>query len=125
MLLNTVIINIMINGKMLPLFLSCFYFTIRTTLTEDYFLSESLCSPYEELDNVHSIPLIVASFNAKRAESDLVPSTTKKARTVKDTNDSPIEKALELLNAAQNWILDIDLDFFSTANPFCNAFSEV
>ena len=115
----------MINGKMLPLFLSCFYFTIRTTLTEDYFLSESLCSPYEELDNVHSIPLIVASFNAKRAESDLVPSTTKKARTVKDTNDSPIEKALELLNAAQHWILDIDLDFFSTANPFCNAFSEV
>jgi len=53
---------------------------------------------------------------------ELVPSA-KRARVDKDS--SPDEKALELLTNAQYWILNIDLDFFSTANPFCDTFTEV
>ena len=95
----------------------------RTTLAEDYFLSELLYSPYEDLGNVHTIPLVVVSFNSN-SESDLVPCA-KRARIENDKNDSPYEKAVELLDGAQHWILDIDLDFFSTANPFCDMFTEV
>ncbi|XP_065915569.1 UPF0489 protein C5orf22 homolog [Dysidea avara] len=95
---------------------------IQTTLAEDYFLSELLYSPYEDLGNVHTIPLVVVSFNSN-SESDLVPCA-KRARIENDKNDSPYEKAVELLDGAQHWILDIDLDFFSTANPFCDMFTE-
>ena len=97
----------------------------RTTLAEDYFLSELLYSPYEDLGNVHTIPLLVVSFN-DNSELDLVPSA-KRARlgVADDKSDLPNEKALELLTGAQHWILDIDLDFFSTANPFCDPFTEV
>ncbi|XP_065915176.1 UPF0489 protein C5orf22 homolog [Dysidea avara] len=95
---------------------------LRTTLAEDYFLSELLYSPHEDLDNVHTIPLVVVSFSSN-SELDLVPST-KRARIENDKNDSPNEKAIKLLDGAQHWILDIDLDFFSTANPFCDPFTE-
>ena len=99
------------------------YNDYRTTLAEDYFLSELLYSPHEDLDNVHTIPLVVVSFSSN-SELDLVPST-KRARIENDKNDSPNEKAIKLLDGAQHWILDIDLDFFSTANPFCDPFTEV
>jgi len=100
---------------------SCMH-TCRVTLAEEYFLNELLYSPNKDLDNISTISLLVVTFN-QDSEWDQA-KRSKKARLNKDGNLA-CDEALKLLAAAQHWILDIDLDFFSTANPFSNSLSKV
>ena len=99
-------------------------YTCRVTLAEDYFLSELLYSPCKDLDNVYTVPLIVVTFNQ---DSGWDEATRAKRARVSDNDSGSLasSEALKLLAGAQHWILDIDLDFFSTANPFCGSLSKV
>lgn len=63
--------------------------------------------------------LLVVTFNSN-SEWDQA-TRAKKVRM----SDSGSLDALKLLTGGQHWILDIDLDFFSTANPFCSLLSKV
>ena len=95
--------------------------TCRVTLPEDYFLSELLYSPCEDLDNISTVSLIVVTFG-----QDSQATRAKRARMSDNGSGSlACNEALKLLAGAQHWILDIDLDFFSTANPFCGSLSKV
>lgn len=70
-----------------------------------YFLNELLFSPVSELENAKTATLAVL--------------------TVGGQSDSVDELLVEVLRRSQAWVLDLDLDFFSTANPFKSMFSEV
>ena len=87
----------------------------RVTLAESYFLSELLYSPSKDLDNISTVSLLVVTF-PPNGEWDRA-TRAKKAKM----SDSGSLDALKLLTGSQHWILDIDLDFFSTANPFCSS----
>ena len=39
-------------------------------------------------------------------------------------NQGSVVESLQLLLESQNYVLDIDIDFFSTQNPFLEMFSE-
>lgn len=73
--------------------------TIKLTATNAYFVSEVLYAPLEELTNVKEVTLIVLTFDDNSM----------------DTIDH-IRKLVNLEN--DSYVLDIDLDFFSTRNPF-------
>ena len=75
------------------------------SLPLNYFLNELLFSPASELENAQSATLVVL--------------------TVADQCDSVDEQFIEVLRDCRAWVLDFDLDFFSTANPFKSMFSEV
>lgn len=92
-------------------------YTVRVTLPETYFLSELLYSPCKDLDNISTVSLIVVTFNQDNGRN--------KARMDKDNGSLAYSEALKLLTGAQQWILDIDLDFFSTGNPFWGSLSKV
>ena len=91
----------------------------RVTLAENYFLSELLYSPSKDLDNISTVSLLVVTFNPN-GEWD----QTTRAKKAKMSDSGSLD-ALKLLTSSQHWILDIDLDFFSTANPFCSSLSKV
>lgn len=71
---------------------------IRVTCTENYFLSDALFAPKSELQNEKAITLIVTTFSE---DNKLL-----QADNLKQLLDREI------------FILDIDLDFFATRNPF-------
>lgn len=61
--------------------------------------------------NVRTIPLYVFTV-------ELTP-------TIEDTVPQWYSKVKQLLSESAAWILDIDLDFYSTTNPFKDWFTEV
>lgn len=68
--------------------------------------------------------LIVVTFSSSSGWDQA--ARAKRARmSVNDNGSLACSEALKLLAGAQHWILDIDLDFFSTANPFCSSLSKV
>ncbi|XP_073975914.1 misexpression suppressor of ras 6 isoform X3 [Rhodnius prolixus] len=72
---------------------------IRLTCPVGYFVSEALYTPVHKLENTRDVVLEVATFNGK------------------PENDAAVISKMNL-DAPQGLILDIDLDFFSTMNPF-------
>lgn len=73
---------------------------IRLTATNTYFVSEVLYAPLEDLVNVREVKLIVITFDAENSKDK-------------------IDEMKSLLNLGNDsYVLDIDLDFFSTRNPF-------
>ena len=96
----------------------------RVTLAENYFLSELLYSPHKDLDNISTALLVVATVVHNNEWEQA--TRAKRARLDDSGNDTVARReALELLAGAEHWILDIDLDFFSTANPFSGSLSKV
>uniref|UniRef100_A0A8D8R2L1 UPF0489 protein C5orf22 homolog n=1 Tax=Cacopsylla melanoneura TaxID=428564 RepID=A0A8D8R2L1_9HEMI len=73
---------------------------IKLTATNSYFVSEVLYAPLEELTNVKQVTLIVVTFKTQ------------------NMNES-FDKMRQLLSLENDsYVLDIDLDYFSTRNPF-------
>lgn len=73
---------------------------IRLTATNTYFVSEVLYAPLKELTNVREVKLVVITFDAN--------SSLDKVDEIKSL----------LCLDSESYVLDIDLDFFSTRNPF-------
>jgi hypothetical protein len=91
---------------------------IRVTCTENYFLSDALFAPESELNNKKEVVLIVRTIRADAEDEK--------------TSLHSIGKMLqEILQCRKVFILDIDLDFFSTRNPFgtmyqnCNLYDQL
>ncbi|XP_043685774.1 UPF0489 protein C5orf22 homolog isoform X3 [Vespula pensylvanica] len=80
----------------------------RLTCTEPYFISEGLYAPLEDLDNTREITLhtmTIGLFIEDPGKKDDFMSISSALRHYLPEKDTP-------------YILDIDLDFFSTRNPF-------
>lgn len=84
------------------------YFRVHLPIA--YYLSEGLYACLDQLENVKTIPLYVLMFDLKEHI---------------DTISEPCIILQKLLEESSAWILDIDLDFFSTVNPFKFMFTEV
>ncbi|XP_046618323.1 UPF0489 protein C5orf22 homolog [Neodiprion virginianus] len=81
---------------------------IRLTSSEAYFVSEALYALPEELENVKEVTLhviTIGSFMEDPTKKDDFPAITASLRRYLPESDTPL-------------ILDVDLDFFSTKNPF-------
>ncbi len=83
-----------------------------------YFISEMLCVPRSQLDNVREIPLLVTTVTIPSA-TDMMPPQPKRQRLLPENG---IDK---LLKESKGWVLDFDLDFFSTGNPYRGPFTSV
>lgn len=77
-----------------------------------YYLSEGFHSAMNKLENIQIIPLIVITMEF---------SPTDKQQCCPHW----YEQVKDLLMKSKGWILDIDLDFYSTVNPFKDWFTEV
>ncbi|XP_054732580.1 UPF0489 protein C5orf22 homolog [Anastrepha obliqua] len=79
---------------------------IKVDLQLDYFVSEGNYCDKKELENVRDMELQVINVDTA-------------------TEDAPIDTA-QFIKAtdAPNFVLDIDLDFFSTSNPFIDVYRE-
>lgn len=74
---------------------------IRLTCPENYFLSDALYAPENELGNKKEVTLIVFTIGDSEGSLDDVEAAVKNVLLDKEI-----------------FVLDIDLDFFSTRNPF-------
>ncbi|OQR67062.1 UPF0489 protein C5orf22-like [Tropilaelaps mercedesae] len=83
---------------------------VKVTLPEEYFVSECLWAPEESLCNMKDCTLYVATL----ADVDM-------GRIEKSCEGAGDDSGQETWSAS--WILDIDLDYFSTENPFEGIFS--
>ena len=118
-----------------------------------YFLNEGLCAPVQEMENVRRCSLWVKtlkcsshtcdcskSSDVEQAHGHKVTSSTELKEDFQDESNcslSPAKKVklessvrrrmsfVDALRQHEAWILDIDLDFFSTRNPFRKRFTEV
>nr|XP_002735086.1 PREDICTED: UPF0489 protein C5orf22 homolog [Saccoglossus kowalevskii] len=125
---------------------------IRVTCTEDYFLSDTLYAPISDLVTndanpmynakcvtlyvVTLAPAIFQEFVVSRSESDknddeleLAPSARKPTTTdskgiIDESFDSVKSLLNQVLESGKAFLLDVDLDFFSTKNPFKDLYSE-
>ena len=101
-----------------PMIAYAYLHRVATSLS--YFISELLYTPDENLENYREAVLHVLT----------VPLTTDSAYCVRESH-TPSETANiaaqlhSLLSSSASWVLDFDLDFFSTSNPFKHFFSEV
>ncbi|KAM3967517.1 misexpression suppressor of ras 6 [Aphomia sociella] len=76
---------------------------LRVDSTEPYYLSDALYSA--ELVNERKFTLTVAEL--------------------KKSNENEMARLIENINISQPYVLDIDLDFFSTGNPFLNLYENI
>ena len=120
----------------------------RVNLPLPYFLSECLYAPTSELESIKTIPLYVFTFDHSTVLIDSssqhhklhlphnqdVSSCTR--GSLSQTHTQPLahksvlpcvwlSQLIEIVNRYSCWILDVDLDFFSTLNPFKNLFTQV
>uniref|UniRef100_A0A673CG83 Chromosome 5 open reading frame 22 n=1 Tax=Sphaeramia orbicularis TaxID=375764 RepID=A0A673CG83_9TELE len=119
--------------------------TIRVTSADNYFLSDGLFVPEEQLENSKPLRLNVVKVNPVRpdsievgesscagplskctdvlqpAEGSSNNTTTQKEQTSDDEEGSTsyvVKRISEILSETEPYILDIDLDFFTCKNPF-------
>lgn len=79
---------------------------IRVTCAENYFLSDALYAPESELNNKKELSFFVRTIIFEEKDN-------------KNTHLRDIGEMLQqILQQDRTFILDIDLDFFSTRNPF-------
>lgn len=84
---------------------------IRLNCMESYFISECLFSPLSALEDAKEISLDVFTLG-------------KSVRNEADDLTGIHSKLLAILKENEPFVLDIDLDFFSTSNPFKKLFSK-
>jgi len=82
---------------------------IAVTCLESYYISEGLYSPLHKLDRVQSVKLIVLKLDETMNKVDLADQ---------------LLNVKQQLDEVNHFILDIDLDFFSTLNPFVTLYSD-
>lgn len=97
-----------------------------------YFISGQLFAHSDTLTNLRTIPLHVLTLPVWK-ESPLAnlspshpPSSSSPSHPLPPllaTAECELNRLLS--SGSQSWILDVDLDFFSTANPFRDDFSQV
>lgn len=80
---------------------------LRVDSKEPYYLSDALYSP--KLINERVFTLTVAELSDSSGNSD----------------NNHVQKLAENLNVSQPYVLDIDLDFFSTGNPFLGLYENI
>ena len=85
---------------------------LSVTCLESYYISEGLFTTTDNLDNLREVRLIVIKLPS---EGDISGG--------RDLRDQ-ILTVEEQLSEVDHYILDIDLDFFSTLNPFISLYSE-
>jgi len=87
---------------------------IKVTSSEQYFLGSAMYAPLEELDTPKEVQLITLTFGSflldAGAEDDL------------ETFSEHLREAIPSDQQGAYFVLDIDLDFFSTKNPFVDMF---
>jgi len=81
---------------------------IRVSSTESYFLSECITSRIDELENTKDVELIVYKIEKSF-----------------DVGNRELQSLIDILLSRGSCILDIDLDFFSTQNPFIELYSTI
>lgn len=82
--------------------------TIRIECKENYFVSECLYANREDMENIREAALEITTLG-KRIESDVDD-----IKTIRDI----------IRKYPKNIVLDVDLDFFSTKNPFKNIYEK-
>jgi hypothetical protein len=111
--------------------------TIKTSLMLHYFLNEGCCCSQERLAHQQDCELYVSTVhpsqcnhgNLDSSDSRLTYSDSEGCSVTKKLKLDPCDPTFDLdlnsiLERHKAWILDIDLDFFSTANPFKKSFSQ-
>jgi len=81
---------------------------IRVSSTESYFLSECITSRMDELENTKDVELMVYKIEKSF-----------------DVRNKVLKSLINILHSRDSCILDIDLDFFSTQNPFIDLYSGI
>lgn len=81
---------------------------VRLNSMETYFMSDGLYCPESKMDCKKEISLLVSTLGDCEDSNEAINSTP----------DAVINKLSSVLGNVNEYILDIDLDFFSTMNPF-------
>jgi len=81
---------------------------LAVSCLQSYYISEGLFVPQKDLDSAKKIKLVVVKMES---ESNC------------DTRDQMV-RVQEQIAEVDHFILDVDLDFYSTLNPFINLYSE-
>lgn len=90
---------------------------IRLDSLESYFLSDGLYCPADKLDNKKVVTLSVHTLGIYEEDEDEQVEESNTAKRV-------VESIVEGLKTLKEYILDVDLDFFSTMNPFKNLYEK-
>lgn len=104
------------------------FFIGSCSCTEPYFVSELLYCPPETLEGKKQISLHVLTWDTVQYGTKDVekvdaenPETKRKTTFSEEKIESIVKKMASWLNG-QSIVLDIDLDFFSTTNPFVDLY---
>ena len=82
---------------------------IRVTSLESYFLSETIVSRSDELENLKDVLLLVYKLEDE----------------TRNQQEDVLKTLKGVMQERTSCILDIDLDFFSTTNPFIDMYSKI